>query len=220
MQEELDQFDKNQVWKLLPKPENALIIGTKWVFRNKLNEDGKVVRNKAILVAQGYSQQEGVDYDETFAPTKYIKELIQKFVMSNAKSIGTPMSPSTSLNKDEQVNPVDGTKYRGMIGSLLYLTASRLDIMFSVCKCAKFQSAPKESHLTAVKRIIRYLIGTISHGLWYPRFNNFKLEDFSDADLTGDKEDRKSTSGTCQLLGKALISWNSKKQGSFALSTT
>ncbi|XP_070054928.1 secreted RxLR effector protein 161-like [Nicotiana tomentosiformis] len=220
MQEELDQFDKNQVWKLLPKPENALIIGTKWVFRNKLNEDGKVVRNKAILVAQGYSQQEGVDYDETFAPTKYTKELIQKFVMSNAKSIGTPMSPSTSLNKDEQVNPVDGTKYRGMIGSLLYLTASRLDIMFSVCKCAKFQSAPKESHLTAVKRIIRYLIGTISHGLWYPRFNNFKLEDFSDVDLTGDKEDRKSTSGTCQLLGKALISWNSKKQGSFALSTT
>ncbi|XP_070002569.1 putative mitochondrial protein AtMg00820 [Nicotiana tabacum] len=67
MQEELDQFDKNQVWKLIPQPENVPVIGTKWVFRNKLNEDGKVVRNKARLVAQGYSQQEGVDCDETFA---------------------------------------------------------------------------------------------------------------------------------------------------------
>ncbi|XP_070013465.1 secreted RxLR effector protein 161-like [Nicotiana sylvestris] len=107
-----------------------------------------------------------------------------------------------------------------MINLLLYLTASQPNIMFSVCKCTKFQSAPKESHLTAVKRIIRYLIGTVSHGLWYPRSNSFKLEGFSDADLAGDKEDRKSTSGTCQLLGKTLISWNSKKQESVALSTT
>ncbi|XP_070002570.1 secreted RxLR effector protein 161-like [Nicotiana tabacum] len=107
-----------------------------------------------------------------------------------------------------------------MIGSLVYLTASQPDIMFSVCKCVRFQSAPKESRLTAVKRIIRYLIGTVSHGLWYPRSNTFKLEGFSDADLAGDKEDRKSTSGTYQLLGKALISWNSKKQGSVALATT
>ncbi|XP_070048202.1 uncharacterized mitochondrial protein AtMg00810-like [Nicotiana tomentosiformis] len=152
--------------------------------------------------------------------TKYTKDLIQKFGMSNAKAIGTPMSPSTSLDKDEQRNPGDETKYRGMIGSLLYLTASRLDIMFIVCKCARFQSTPKESHLTAVKRIIRYLIGTISHGLWYPRSNSFKLEGFLDADLAGDKEDIKITSETCQLLGKALISWNSKKQGSVALSTT
>nr|XP_016497784.1 PREDICTED: uncharacterized mitochondrial protein AtMg00810-like [Nicotiana tabacum] len=107
-----------------------------------------------------------------------------------------------------------------MIGSLLYLTASRPNVMFSVCKCARFQSAHKESHLTAVKRIICYLIKTISYGLWYPRSNNLKLEGFSDADLAGDKEDRKSTSRTCQLLEKALISWNSKKQGSVALSTT
>ncbi|XP_070010834.1 secreted RxLR effector protein 161-like [Nicotiana sylvestris] len=152
--------------------------------------------------------------------TKYTKELIQKFGMNNAKSIGTPMSPATNLDKDEQGTPVDETKYRRMIGLLLYLTASRPDIMFSVCKCTRFQSAPQESHLTAIKRIIRYLIVTVSHGLWYPRSNSFKLEGFSDADLAGDKEDRKSTSGTCQLLGKALISWNSKKQASVALSTT
>ncbi|XP_016434897.1 secreted RxLR effector protein 161-like [Nicotiana tabacum] len=121
------------------------------------------------------------------------------------------MSPSTNLDKDEKENPVDETKYHGMIDSLLYFTASRPDIMFSVCKYARFQSAPKELHLSAVKRTIRYLIGIVSYGLWYPHSNNFKLEDFSDADLAGDKEDRKSTSGTCQLLGKALISWNSKK---------
>ncbi|XP_019262625.1 PREDICTED: uncharacterized protein LOC109240431 [Nicotiana attenuata] len=100
--------------------------------------------------------------------TKYTKELIQKFCMSKAKSIGTPMSPTTNLDKDEQGTPVDETKYRGMIGSLLYLTASRPDIMFSVCKCAMFQSAPKESHLTAVKRIIRYLIGTFVKTLSSP----------------------------------------------------
>ncbi|XP_070008730.1 uncharacterized mitochondrial protein AtMg00810-like [Nicotiana sylvestris] len=138
--------------------------------------------------------------------TKYTKELIQKFGMSNAKSIVTRMSPSTNLDKDEQGISIDKTKYHGMIGSLLYLPASRPDIMFSVCKCARFQSAPKESHLTVVKRIIRYLIKTVSYGLWYPRFNSFKLEYFSDDDLAGDKDDRKSTSGTCQLLGNALIS--------------
>nr|XP_016451348.1 PREDICTED: uncharacterized mitochondrial protein AtMg00810-like [Nicotiana tabacum] len=143
--------------------------------------------------------------------TKYTKKLIQKFGMSSAKAIVTPMSPSTSLDKDEQGKSIDEIKYRGIISSLIYLTASRPDIMFSICKCAKFQSAPKESHMTAVKRILRYLIGTISHGLWYPRSNNFKLEGFSDVDLAGDKEDRKSTSGTYQLLGKALKSWNSKK---------
>ncbi|XP_019235721.1 PREDICTED: uncharacterized protein LOC109216046 [Nicotiana attenuata] len=151
--------------------------------------------------------------------TKYTKELIQKFGMSSVKAIGTPMSPSTNLDKDEKGNPVDETKYRGMIGSLLYLTTSQPNIMFTICKCARFQPDPKKSHLTAVKRIIHYLIGTVSYGLWYPRSNNFKLEGFLDADLADDKEDRKSTNGTCQLLGNTLISWNSTKQGSVALST-
>nr|XP_016493209.1 PREDICTED: uncharacterized mitochondrial protein AtMg00810-like [Nicotiana tabacum] len=152
--------------------------------------------------------------------TKYTKELIQKIGMSNAKSIGTAMSPFTSLDRDEQGKSVDETKYRGMIRSLLYLTASRPDIMFSICKCARFQSAPKESHLISVKQIIHYLIRTTSYGLWYPHSKNFILEGFSYADLVGDNEDKKSTSGTCQLLGKALIFWKSKKQGSMALSTT
>nr|XP_016493364.1 PREDICTED: uncharacterized mitochondrial protein AtMg00810-like [Nicotiana tabacum] len=128
------------------------------------------------------------------------------FGMENAKSIGTPMSPTTFLEEDKHEKSVDETMYRGMIGSLLYLIASRSDIMFSVCKCARFQSAPKESHLTTVKRIIRYLIGTTELGLLYAHSNNFSLKSFSDADFAGDRIDRKSTSGTCQLLGNTLIS--------------
>nr|XP_016515344.1 PREDICTED: uncharacterized mitochondrial protein AtMg00810-like [Nicotiana tabacum] len=152
--------------------------------------------------------------------TKYTKELIKMFGMENAKPSGTLMIPSITLKKDKNRKSVDATMYRGMIGSLLYLTASRPDIMFSVCKCVRFQSSPKESHLTAVKRIIRYLIGTTKLGLWYSHSNNFNLKGFSDADFAGDWTNRKSTSGTCQLLGNALISWHSKKQNCVALSAT
>ncbi|XP_075088471.1 secreted RxLR effector protein 161-like [Nicotiana tabacum] len=140
--------------------------------------------------------------------------------MENANSIGTPMSPTTMLNEDSNGKSVDETMYRGMIGSLLYLTASRPDIMFSVFKCARFQLAPKEFHLTNVKRIIRYFIGTSELGLCYAHSNNFALRGFLDADFVGDKIDRKSTSGTCQLLRNALVSWHSKKQNCIALSTT
>nr|XP_016453068.1 PREDICTED: uncharacterized mitochondrial protein AtMg00810-like [Nicotiana tabacum] len=114
--------------------------------------------------------------------TKYTKKLIKKFGMENAKSIGTPMSPTIMLDENINGKKVDEIMYRRMIGSLLYLTASRPDIMFSACKCARFQSAPKDSHLTAVKRIIIYLISTSDLGLWYDRSNNFTLKDFSDAD--------------------------------------
>ncbi|GJS30607.1 retrovirus-related pol polyprotein from transposon TNT 1-94 [Tanacetum coccineum] len=304
---------------------------TKWVFRNKLDENGIVSRNKARLVAQGYNQQEGIDYDETYAPvarlesirillayacaldfklfqmdvksaflngfineevymaqppgfidfekldhvyklkkalyglkqapkawydrlkaflikheykigmvdntlftkkkssnliivqiyvddiifgstcqdmcdefakimhdefemsmmgklnfflglqikqmeddiffnqSKYIKEMLKKFGLEDSKPMKTPMSSDTKLTKDEECESVDSTKYRGMIGSLLYLTASRPDIMFSVCLCARFQEAPKTSHLEAVKRIFRYIKGTTHLGLWYPK---------------------------------------------------
>jgi hypothetical protein len=106
-----------------------------------------------------------------------------------------------------------------MIGSLLYLTASRPDIMFSTCLCARFQSDPKESHLIAVKRIFRYLKGTPNLGLWYPRESDFSLIGYSDSDYAGCKIDRKSTTGTCQFLGNRLVSWASKKQQSVSTST-
>ena len=106
-----------------------------------------------------------------------------------------------------------------MIGSLLYLSASRLDIMFSVCMCVRFQSNPKQSHLSAVKRIIRYLLGTMNIGLWYPKNSTCNLIGYSDSDFAGSKTDRKSTSGTCHFIGSALVYWHSKKQNSVALST-
>ena len=110
------------------------------------------------------------------------------------------MTVLNTLYKDENEKNVDEKLYRGMIGSLLYLTASRPDIMFSVYLCARFQLCPKESHLTAVKRIIRYLLDTHNLGLFYPRVS-FDLEGYSDADYAICKVDHKSTSGTCQFLG-------------------
>ncbi|RVX15774.1 Retrovirus-related Pol polyprotein from transposon RE1 [Vitis vinifera] len=139
--------------------------------------------------------------------------------MEEAKVMKTPMSSSIKLDMDEKGKSIDSTMYRGMIGSLLYLTASRPDIMYSVCLCARFQSCPKESHLSAVKRILRYLKGTMNIGLWYPKGDNFELIGFSDADFAGCRVERKSTSGTCHFLGHSLVSWHSKKQNSVALST-
>jgi len=382
MQEELNQFERNNVWELVPRPSNASIIGTKWVFRNKMDEHGNIIRNKARLVAQGYCQEEGIDYEETFAPVarleairmllafasyknfilyqmdvksaflngyifeevyveqppgfenfelpshvyklkkalyglkqaprawydrlsnfllkndfkigkidttlfikvkendmlivqiyvddiifgstnqslceefskcmhsefemsmmgelsfflglqikqlkdgifisqeKYTRDLLKRFKFNEGKIAKTPMSTTTKLDKDEKGKCVDIKIYRGMIGSLLYLTSSRPDIMFSVCLCARFQSCPKESHLHAVKRIFKYLLGTIDVGLWYPRNVEFNLVGYSDADFAGSLLDRKSTSGTCQFLGSSLVSWFSKKQNSVALSTT
>ena len=381
MQEELNQFERNNVWKLVEKPENYPVIGTKWVFRNKLDEHGIIIRNKARLVAKGYNQEEGIDYEETYAPvarleairmllayasimdfklyqmdvksaflngliqeevyveqppgfeipdkpnhvyklqkalyglkqaprawyerlsnfllekefsrgkvdttlfikrkhndillvqiyvddiifgstndslckefsldmqsefemsmmgelkyflglqikqtqegifinqSKYCKELIKRFGMDSAKHMSTPMSTNCYLDKDESGQSIDIKQYRGMIGSLLYLSASRPDIMFSVCMCARFQSNPKQSHLSAVKRIMRYLLGTINLGLWYPKNSTCNLIGYSDSDFAGSKTDRKSTSGTCQFIGSALVSWHSKKQNSVALST-
>jgi len=107
-----------------------------------------------------------------------------------------------------------------MIGSLLYLTTSRPDILFSVCLCARFQSDPRESHLTAVKRIFRYLNGTTNLGLLYRKSLDYKLVGFCDADFACDRIERRSTSGNCQFLGKNLISWSSKRQATIAMSTT
>ncbi|RVW28774.1 Retrovirus-related Pol polyprotein from transposon RE1 [Vitis vinifera] len=150
---------------------------------------------------------------------KYIRDLLKRFNMEEAKTMKTPMSSSIKLDMDEKGKSVNSTMYRGMIGSLLYLTASRPDIMYSVCLCARFQSCPKESHLSAVKRIHRYLKRTMDINLWYPKGDNFELIGYLNADFAGCKVERKSTSGTCHFLGHSFVSWHSKKQKSVALST-
>ncbi|KAJ9561524.1 hypothetical protein OSB04_006684 [Centaurea solstitialis] len=144
--------------------------------------------------------------------SKYIFDLLKKYDMSSCNSIGTPMATGNKIGPDQEGKDVDLRTYRGMVGSLMYLTASRPDIMFATCVCARYQAKPKESHLAAVKRIFRYLKGTPYYGLWYPKGLGFELQAYSDADYGGCNMDRKSTSGHIQLLGNKLVSWASKKQ--------
>ncbi|GJT83709.1 putative ribonuclease H-like domain-containing protein [Tanacetum coccineum] len=327
MQEELTQFRLQKVWRLVDLPKGKHAIETKWVYRNKKDERGIVVRNKARLVAQGYTQEEGIDYDEVFAPVarieairlflayasfmgfivyqmdvksaflygtieeevyvcqppgfedpqfpnkvykvdkalyglhqaprawyetlstyliengfrrgiidktlfikkdkgdiqlvqmsymgeltfflglqvkkkddgifisqdNYVADILKKFDFSSVKTASTSMETNKALIKHEEAEDVDVHLYRSMIGSLMYLTASRPDIMFVVCACARFQVTPKGSHLHAVKRIFRYLKGQPKLGLWYPRDSPFDLEAFSDSDYARASLDRKST---------------------------
>ncbi|GKA18004.1 hypothetical protein Tco_0697841 [Tanacetum coccineum] len=136
------------------------------------------------------------------------------------KTASTPMETSKSLLKDAEAEDVDVHLYKSMIGSLMYLTAFRPDIMFAVCACARFQVTPKVSHLHAVKRIFRYLKGQPKLGLWYPKDSPFDLEAYTDIDYVGASLDRKSTTRGCQFLGRRLISWQCKKQTIVANSTT
>jgi hypothetical protein len=158
-------------------------------------------------------------HDGTFiGQTKYIQDILNKFGMKDAKPIEKPMGTNGHLDLDMGGKSVDQKVYRSMIGSLLYLCASQPDIMLSVCMCARFQADPKEVHLRAMKRIMRYFY-TPKFGLWCPKGSTFDLIGYSDVDWLGCKIDRKSTSGTCQFLGRSLVSWASKKQNYVALST-
>ncbi|WVZ85127.1 hypothetical protein U9M48_032079 [Paspalum notatum var. saurae] len=151
---------------------------------------------------------------------KYTRDILKKFDMGDSKPMTTPMSTNTALDADEDGKAVDQKEFRGMIGSLLYLTATRPDIQFAVYLCARYQASPRTSHRQAAKRIFRYLKSTPELGLWYSSGSSLFHRGFSDADHAGCRIDRKSTSGTCQLLGTSLVSWSSRKQASVSLSTT
>ncbi|GJR85047.1 putative ribonuclease H-like domain-containing protein [Tanacetum coccineum] len=151
---------------------------------------------------------------------KYVNEILNKFGFSDVKTASTPMETHKPLLKDAEGEDVDEHLYRSMIGSLMYLTFSRADIMFSVCACARYQVNPKVSHLHDVKRIFIYLKGQPKLGLWYPKDSPFDLVAYTDIDYAGASLDRKSTTGGCQFLGFRLISWQCKKQTVVANSTT
>nr|GEZ59476.1 hypothetical protein [Tanacetum cinerariifolium] len=151
---------------------------------------------------------------------KYVAKILRKFGLTEGKSASTPIDTEKPLLKDLDGEDVDVHTYSLMIGSLMYLTSSRPDIMFVVCACIRFQVTPKASHLHAKKRIFRYLKGKPHLGLLYPKDSPFDLMAYSDSDYVGASLDRKSTTGGCQFLGCRLISWKCKKQTVIGTSST
>ncbi|GJS80495.1 hypothetical protein Tco_0730376 [Tanacetum coccineum] len=216
MQEELLQFKLQKVWTLVDLPKGKRAIGTKWVYKNKKDKRGIVVRKRQDWLHKVMQRDDGI----VISQDKYVADILKKFDFITVKTASTPIKTNKALNKDEEAKDVDVHLYRSMIRSLMYLIASRPDIMFVVCACARFQVTPKTSHLHAVKRIFRYLKGQSKLGLWYPRDSPFNFKALSDNDYAGASLDRKSTTGGCQFLGKRLISWQCKKQTIVANSIT
>ncbi|GKF46843.1 hypothetical protein Tco_0136645, partial [Tanacetum coccineum] len=146
--------------------------------------------------------------------------MLTKFDMESVRTATTPYEAAKTKLKDETDPSVNVHLYRSMIGSLMYLTASRPDIMFAVSACSRHQVTLLTSYLNAVKKIFKYLKGHPKLGLWYPKDSPFQLEAYSDSDYAGSHGDRKSTTGGCQFLGRRLISWQCKKQTIVATSST
>nr|GEZ60162.1 retrovirus-related Pol polyprotein from transposon TNT 1-94 [Tanacetum cinerariifolium] len=352
MQEELNEFERLEVWELVPRPDKVMVITLKWIYKVKLDELRGILKNKARLVARGYRQEEGINFEESFAPvarleairiflayaahknmvvyhmdvkttflngnlrenvyvnqpdgfvdpdnpnhmyklkkalnglkqaprawydmlssfllshdfskgsvdptlfirkngndlllmsmigkilfflrlqisqnprvifinqSKYALESLKKYGFESCEPVDTPMVEKSKLDEAKEGKAVDPSHYRGMIGTLLYLTASRPDLQFAICMCARYQARPTEKHIHAVKRIFLYLRGTVHRGLWYPKDSSLALTGFADADHAGCQDTRRSTSGSVQFLGERLISWSSKRQKSATISST
>nr|GEW84470.1 hypothetical protein [Tanacetum cinerariifolium] len=251
MQEELNEFKRLEVWELVPRPDKVMVITLKWIYKVKLDELGGILKNKARLVARGYRQEEGIDFEESFASeevyvsqpdgfvdqdnpnhmyklkkalsglkqaprtcprgifinqSKYALESLKKYGFESCDPVDTLMVEKSKLDEDKEGKAVDPSHYCGMIGTLLYSTASRPDLQFTICICARYQAWPTEKHVHAVKRIFRYLRGTVHRGLWYPKDSSVALTAFADADHAGCQDTRRSTSGSVQFLGERLIS--------------
>nr|GEW11358.1 putative ribonuclease H-like domain-containing protein [Tanacetum cinerariifolium] len=352
MQEELHKLERLDVWELIPRPDKVMVITLKWIYKVKLDDLGGILKNKARLVARGYCQEEGIDFEESFAPvarleairiflayaahknivvyqmdvktaflngnlredvyvsqldgfvdpdnqnhvyklkkalyglkqaprawydmlssfllsqdfskglvdptlfirkngddlllmsmmgkisfflrlqisqsprgifinqSKYVLESLKKYGFESCDPVDTPMVEKSKLDEDKEGKAVYPSHYRGMIGTLLYLTASRPDLQFEICMCARYQDQPTEKHVHAVKRIFRYLRGTVHRGLWYPKDSFVALTAFADGDHAGCQDTRRSTSGSVQFPRERLISWSSKRQKSAAISNT
>nr|GEY30754.1 hypothetical protein [Tanacetum cinerariifolium] len=191
MQDELLQFKLQKVWTLMDLPNGKRAIGIKWIYKNKKYERGIVVRNKARLVAQGYTQEEGIDYDEFFHPVARIEAIRLFLAHDSFKYFVVYHMDVKSAFLYLKIEEVYKEGDVSMISSLMYLTSSRLDIMFAVCACARFQVTPKVSHLHAVKRIFRYLKGQPKLGLWYPKDSPLDLEAYTNSDYASASLDRK-----------------------------
>nr|GEW55642.1 hypothetical protein [Tanacetum cinerariifolium] len=171
----------------------------------------------SFLISQDFSKG-SVD------PTLFIhrdgKELLLKYGFESCDPVDTPMVEKSKLDEDKKGKVVNPSHYHGMIGTLLYMTGSRPDLQFAICMCAWYQARPIKNHLHAVKRIFRYLGGTVNQVLWYSKDSLIALTAFADADHAGSQDTRRSTSGSLQFLGDRLISWSSKRQKSTTISST
>nr|GEU32793.1 retrotransposon protein, putative, unclassified [Tanacetum cinerariifolium] len=264
MQEEFLQFKRLDIWVLVHAPDNISPLTLKWLFKNKHDDEQTVIRNKSRLVVRWYRQEEGISFEESFAPvarmeairiflayaahklfkvfqmdvktaflhgslkedvyirlffdlvksrfemlmmgemtfflglqvnqspcgifinqSKYVLEILNKYGMESCDPVGTPMEIKDKLDLDQNGTPVDATKYHSMIGASMYLTSGRPDIVHATCLCARYQAKPTEKRIKEVKRIFRYLRGTINTDLWYTKDSGFELTGFSDADYAG-----------------------------------
>ncbi|KAL0375441.1 UNVERIFIED_CONTAM: Retrovirus-related Pol polyprotein from transposon RE1 [Sesamum radiatum] len=150
---------------------------------------------------------------------KYTETLLKKFKMESCKTVTTPLVTGEKYKKEDGSEKVDGSIYRSLIGSLLYLTATRPDIMFATSLLSRFMQSPSQVHYGAAKRILRYLQGTKDFGIWYKSTNDAKLVGYTDSDWAGSADDMKSTSGYTFSLGSGIFSWASKKQATVAQSS-
>nr|GEX74132.1 hypothetical protein [Tanacetum cinerariifolium] len=306
MQDKIHEFDRLQVWELVPQPDCVMIITLKWIYKVKIDEYGDVLKNKARLVAKGYRQEKGIDFEESFTPVARIEaihifianaaidptlftqktgkhillvqiyvddiiftstepkacdifsnEMSSKFQMSmmgqmsfflglqvfqipggifinqskfaleilkkfgtDSCAVDTPMVDRLKLDEDPLGIPVDQTRFCSMVGSLMYLIASRPDLVFAVCMCARNQALPTKKHLEALKRVfgfayqkaprstqtgLWYLRGTLNWGLWYPKDTAMAVTAYADADHAGCHDTRRkaeyiSMSGCCAQI--------------------
>ncbi|GKB13217.1 retrovirus-related pol polyprotein from transposon TNT 1-94 [Tanacetum coccineum] len=166
-----------------------------------------------------FTRQAGNDLLLDYKFLKVLEAIVKKHGMLTSNSVDTPMVEKSKLNEDLHGTPIDATLYRDMIGSRMYLTSSKPDLIYAVCLCARYQAMPTEKHLNAVKRIFQYLKGTINMGLWYSKDTGMSMTAYADADHAGCQDTKRSTSGSAQFLGDKLVSWSLKKQKCTAISS-
>ncbi|GJW82159.1 retrovirus-related pol polyprotein from transposon TNT 1-94 [Tanacetum coccineum] len=264
MQEELNEFERLEVWELVPRPDKVIVITLKWIYKVKLDElgarldairiflafddhmnmivyqmDVKTVFLNGILREEVYViQPDGfVDKDNPNhvyklkkalyglkqAPracpkgiflnqSKYALESLKKYGMESSDPVDTPMMEKSKLDEDTQGKVVDPTHYRGMVGTLMYLIASRPDLTFVVCMCARYQAKPTKKHLHAVKRIFKYLRETINRGLWYPKDSSIALTAYEDADHAGCQELDEVHLEVCNYWETDLLAGHQKRR--------
>ncbi|XP_020552467.1 uncharacterized protein LOC110012591 [Sesamum indicum] len=214
MKQEIDALEKNKTWELSTLPKGKNRIGCKWVFKTILKPNGSVERYKARLVAKGFNQVEGEDYSDCFATvvkTVTVRTLLAAAVAKGKPTL-TPLPPGLSFPLESGKPLKEASRYRRLIGRLLYLGFTRPDIYFFAQQLSQFVQEPCEEHWHAAIYLIRYLKGNPTLGLFYSANNKLNLTAFSDADWATCKRTRRSTTGYCIFMGASPISWKSKKQ--------